>query len=343
MSRRRTGVRVGAVGTAVVALSVGAVLGARAVSDRLDDAETTEAEIGTATASVGSLTHTYEATGTIGYESAVVVETPLAGTVLEIVEPGDTVSSGDVLARIDDQAVVWLAGDLPAWRPLTVGDEGDDVEQLETALTELGFDDGDVTVDDVYTDATATMVERWQESLGVDATGSVELGSVVFTGDRDRVASVEAAVADRVEAGPLLSLGSPARVVTVDVDPEQAVHLAVGDTLDTMLPDRSVVASTVVSVTEASAAWTVTAATDGDALPDRDVITVEASWDHIVAQDALTVPGAALLRLDDGSYVVDVVDGDGNIDRRRVTLGESVGVRTEIVSGLAPGDEVVVP
>jgi multidrug efflux pump subunit AcrA (membrane-fusion protein) len=343
MSRRRNAVRVGAVGITLAALAVGAAVGLRAVADILDDdRETTEVEINTATASVGSLTYSYEAAGTIGYESPVVVESTLSGTVLEVVEPGDTVSSGDVLARIDDHVVVWLSGDLPAWRSLGVGDDGDDVEQLELALTELGFNDGTVTVDDDYTDATASMVERWQESLDVEPTGTVELGSVVSTGDRDRVASVEANIAGLVEPGPLLSLGSSERVVTIDIDPAQAVHLEVGDTLDTMLPDRNVVTATVASVTETSEIWTVTAAVDGDVLPERDTITVDAGWDHIIADDALTVPSSALLRLDNGSYVVDVVDDSGGVDRRQVALGVSVGARTEIVSGLAPGDVVVV-
>jgi len=343
MSRRSKVLRAGAACVAVAALATGAVVGSRALSDRLDDdAEPAEAELGTATAALGSLTHSYEATGTIGYELPVVIETTWSGTVLEVVEAGDTLSSGDVLARVDDRVIVWLAGDLPAWRSLGVGDEGEDVEQLEFALTDLGFNDGTVTVDDDYTDATASMVERWQESLGVEPTGGVELGSIVSTADRDRVASVEADVAGQVAPGPLLSLGGDDRVVTIDLDPAEAVHLEVGDTLDAMLPDRTVQTATVVAVSETSEIWTVTAIVDGDALPERDTITVEASWDHTVADDALTVPSSALLRLDNGAYVVDVVEESGALDRRQVAIGVSVGSRIEIVSGLAPGDVVVV-
>ena len=73
-----------------------------------------------------------------------------------------------------------------------------------------------------------------------------------------------------------------------------------------------------------------------------DTITIEASWEHIIAADVLTVPSSALLRRDDGRYVVDVVDDGGGLDRRQVALGVSEGTRTQIVSGLSAGDVVVV-
>jgi peptidoglycan hydrolase-like protein with peptidoglycan-binding domain len=334
-------VAVAVVGVAV--LAAGAVVGLQKLGDRADDeTEATNPEISTASAAVASLTRTLEASGTIEYEIALVVDSPSSGTVLEIVEPGDTVSSGDVLARIDDQVIVWLAGEIPAWRSLTVGDEGDDVEQLERALTELGFNDGTVTVDDEYTSATADMVERWQDSLGVEPTGAVALGSVVYTGDRNRVAKVEAGVGDRVSAGPLISLGTDIRIATLDVDPADGVHLKVGDAVEAMLPDRTLVTATVVSVVETAEVWTVTATIDDGELPERDTIAVDASWQRTIADDVLTIPSSALLRLDNGAYVVDVVDESGDFDRRQVALGASVGTRTEIVSGLAAGDEVVV-
>ena len=56
-----------------------------------------------------------------------------------------------------------------------------------------------------------------------------------------------------------------------------------------------------------------------------------------------TIPNSALLRLDDGGYVVDVVGELGELDRRQVALGVSAGhARSEIVSGLSTHDIVVV-
>ena len=343
MNRSTQIVRAAVTTAGLAALAVGAVVGLQQLSDGSGDApDGAVAEINAATAATTSLTRTHEAAGTIEYESAVDVELASGGTVLEIVEPGDTLSSGDVLARVDQQAVVLLAGGIPAWRSLIVGDVGDDVEQLERALAELGFDDGAVTIDDEYTDATADMVERWQESIGVEPTGDVTLGSVAFVGDRSRVATVGVAVGDRVPPGVLLSLGTDDRIATLAVDPADGVHLSVGDTVEAMLPDRTIVEATVSAVVEAADVWTVTATVVDDELPERDTIAIEASWERTVAEDVLTIPSSALLRLDNGAYVVDVVDASGAFDRRQVALGVSVGTRTEIVSGLAPGDEVVV-
>lgn len=343
MNRTAQIIRVAVATAGLAALAVGTIVGFQRLREHsAGESSVASSEISTASAIATSLTRTLEAAGTIEYESALPVESTLSGTVLEIVEPGDTLSSGDVLLRVDEHVVVWLAGEIPAWRSLTVGDVGDDVEQLERALAELGFDDGTVTIDDEYTAATAAMVERWQESIGVEPTGDVDLGSVVCSGDRNRVAGVEAAVGDRVSPGALLSLGTDDRIATLAVDPADGVHLSIGDTVEAMLPDRTIVEATVNTVVEAADAWTVTATVGEGELPERDTIAIEASWQRTVADDVLAIPSSALLRLDNGAYVVDVVDESGDLDRRHVTLGASVGTRTEIVSGLAPGDHVVV-
>ena len=68
-----------------------------------------------------------------------------------------------------------------AWRTMAVDDVGVDVFQLEANLVDLGYDpDGELTVDDTFTDYTADVVERWQEDLALEVTGRVALGSVVF-------------------------------------------------------------------------------------------------------------------------------------------------------------------
>lgn len=341
---RRTILR-GVAAVAVAAAAVtGGVVGTRVASERLaDDAATADfADVSTARASVGTLSETVEAAGTIGYGTSVEVRAVSGGTVLDIVDAGETLESGDVLARIDDVAIVWLDGETPAWRSLRSGDEGHDVEQLEAALSDLGFNDGTVTVDTEFTDATADMVSRWQESIEVEPTGRVELGSAVYTGDRDRVARVAATVGAQVAPGPLLDIGTAERLATFELTPADAVHLEVGDLVNVMMPDRSIVESTVHTVVRAPGAWTVTSAFTDTDLPTRDTIAVDVTWEYVIADEVLTIPSTALLRLDQGGYVVDVVDEGGRADRRPVTVGVSVGTRTEILSGVTAGDEVIV-
>ena len=94
---------------------------------------------------------------------------------------GTILDSGSVIARINEVPVVILKGDVPMYRTLRSGVEGPDVEQLEQALVDLGYDsDGEVAIDEEFTNATKNMVERWQADLGVDETGSVDVGSVLF-------------------------------------------------------------------------------------------------------------------------------------------------------------------
>ena len=103
------------------------------------------------------------------------------GTVTSVVAQGTVIEQGDVLYYVDGEPVVALYGDVPAYRTmanLSTNMTGEDVRQLETALAALGFDD--MTVDDEFTDATENMVEDWQESIGADDDGVVDLGEVVF-------------------------------------------------------------------------------------------------------------------------------------------------------------------
>jgi peptidoglycan hydrolase-like protein with peptidoglycan-binding domain len=108
----------------------------------------------------------------------------LSGPITEIVEPGTIVEQGDVLYRANGEPAVVLYGDTLAYRTLrdaSANLTGADVEQLEAALVRLGYDpDGTVTVDEEFTYATEQMVEAWQEDIGADDDGVVDLGEVVF-------------------------------------------------------------------------------------------------------------------------------------------------------------------
>ncbi len=150
--------------SALVIVAVGGLaVGGRKLVDHYAADPTVEAlepEPTTAIATVRDLVIDYEATGSVVYEPAVAVTAPTGGTVTAIVAAGSVVGPSDVIARIDDVPVVWLAGAVPAWRAMSIGDVGTDVAQLETALAGFGYNsDGQVTVDDEYTWATASMVD----------------------------------------------------------------------------------------------------------------------------------------------------------------------------------------
>ncbi|HST41336.1 MAG TPA: peptidoglycan-binding domain-containing protein [Conexibacter sp.] len=126
--------------------------------------------------------------GTLGYDDPRPALDRLGGTLTWLPRTGATIRPGERLFAVDGEPVILLDGRVPAWRALTSGDEGADVRQLERNLSAFGYDPG--TVDDEYTSATAAAVSDWQESLGVEESGTVELGSVVFLPGARRVAEV---------------------------------------------------------------------------------------------------------------------------------------------------------
>lgn len=331
-----------------VAALLGAVIGAQVGLDRLRDEDTVAVavtETNISTAEIRDLTETFTATGTLQFDEAIEITTPTGGTVLDIIEAGISLDNGDIIAVVnDDQAIVWLDGETPAWRSLSVGDEGVDVLQLEEALAALGFNgDNDVTIDDEYTAATAAMVEDWQESIGVEPTGRVDRGAVVFGGARTRVASVAVAIGDNVSDGSaLIALGTNNRHAYLDAASGEAVTLAIGDEAAIELPDGTELAGSIAAIAPGSETWQITVGfTDTAEFPATDVTNIEMSWTHDIVAGVLTVPSSSLLRLDNGTYTVDVVNEDGSITATPVTVGVAVGTRVEIMDGLDQGDAVV--
>jgi membrane fusion protein, heavy metal efflux system len=60
-----------------------------------------------------------------------------------------------------------------------------------------------------------------------------------------------------------------------------------------------------------------------------------------VIQNVLTVPDAAVLRDSENMPYVYLQAGSNQFARRMVTIGESQGGKTQIQSGLQPGDKIV--
>ncbi|MDC4232745.1 biotin/lipoyl-binding protein [Actinomyces sp. B33] len=65
---------------------------------------------------------------------------PFPGKVTALaVSAGDTLESGDTIARIDGTPLIALATTTPLYRPIINGIEGDDIRALQTELARLGY------------------------------------------------------------------------------------------------------------------------------------------------------------------------------------------------------------
>jgi peptidoglycan hydrolase-like protein with peptidoglycan-binding domain len=315
------------------------------------------AEVATTTAPVTrrDLRAAEEVDGTLGYGEPRLVANQRQGTVTALPAEGAVVTRGRALYRVDGKPVPLLYGRLPAWRELSVGvDDGPDVRQLEQNLVALGYDpDRAITVDDRFTWATRAAVERWQEVLGLKATGTVRLSDAVWQPGPVRVATRKASVGDSVRPGsPLLEVTGTGRQVTIDLDASRQPYVRAGDRVDLELPGGRTTTGRVTSVGKVA---TVPA---GDATPTVELVVslddpeatgrldqapVEAAITTEVRKGVLAVPVNALLALAEGGYAVEV-ERDG----RRQLVGIETGLfadgQVEVEGeGLRAGDQVVVP
>lgn len=182
---------------------------------------------------------------------------------------GGDVAAGEVPVEVSGRPVFALEGAIPAYRDLGPGNVGEDVSQLQDALSDLGYDIWDT--DGHYGSATKAAVERLYESSGFRPVGAsadeaaeiseaeqvvedakdelADAESETATSEEDApdIAEMEAAVQDaqdvlaelQEQAGASLPMSEvvfapalPARAVSVPV--QEAAEVAEGDRLLTL-------------------------------------------------------------------------------------------------------------
>ncbi len=90
-------------------------------------------------------------------------------------QAGGTVEAGDMLVTLSGRPVVILPGQVPAYRDLAPGDEGDDVAQLQQAFGAIGISTGrDAT--GVYGPGTQQAVRDLYERIGYQVPATTGLG-----------------------------------------------------------------------------------------------------------------------------------------------------------------------
>lgn len=309
---------------------------------------------GTTTIARTTLYDRKEVDGTLGHGTEIAVAGRINGTVTWLPETGALVQRGQALYRVDNTPVVLMYGGMPAYRELRSGLEGADVKQFETELRNLGYTG--FTVDDEFTSSTASAVEEWQEDLGLEETGTVALGRVVFASGPMRVAGAEAAVGGSAQ-GNVLNMSGTARVVTVTLEVADQRLAVKGSKVTVKLPDGKTATGTISSVvtvitpasgnTEASTDIEVTVAladADQKSIEGFDQATVDVTFTVSERENVLAVPVAALLALAEGGYGVQVVDADGTTRIVPVETGLFSGGKVEITGeGLTEGMTVGMP
>lgn len=284
---------------------------------------------------------------------------------------GQVISQGEALYAVNGEPVILLYGAVPAYRSLSEGLTGTDIEQLNADLVALGYASSSALdpTSGYFGSETISALERLQAHLGVSQTGTLGLGQAIFLPTAARVTSVTAVLGGPAQSGSsVLQATSTRRQVSIALDASERSEVAVGEPVVITLPNNTTTPGVVSSV--GTVATTPSSAQSGPASPGSSnsgstpTITVlvnptepaaTGDWDQAPVtvtittgsvSNVLVVPVVALVALPDGGYAVEVV---GPADTRQlvhVSLGlfdDADGLVQVTGSGLEAGQIVVVP
>jgi multidrug efflux pump subunit AcrA (membrane-fusion protein) len=125
-------------------------------------------------------------------------ETPEKLVVTRAVEVDAELAEGDVAVEVVGRPVFLLTGEIPMYRDLRPGATGDDVLQVEEALTRMGF--LGTTPDNAWNQDTGSAVAAWYQDAGYRPNGLSEEDEVALRAARDRVTGAQGALADSEQA-----------------------------------------------------------------------------------------------------------------------------------------------
>ncbi|GAA1664677.1 peptidoglycan-binding protein [Kribbella yunnanensis] len=310
--------------TAVVVLAAGGAMSAFLVNrgDTSQAANQTAQPLPVNTTKVTqqTLKDTETEDGELGFGTTATAVNRIAGTITSLPDSGQELRRGSTVYSVDNKPTTLLYGALPSYRRLADGSEGPDVRQLEQNLLAMGYDG--FTVDDEYTANTAEAVEEWQEDLGLDETGVVELGAVLFAPAHIRVDSVQAEEGAPLGPNqPVLTYTGTRKAVTVQLDAADQRLAKPQSKVDLTLPDGKSVPGKVEKV---STVIIPAASPDKDPETKVEVIvaidnqkavaawalaSVDVTFTASERKNVLTVPVAALVALREGGFGVEVTDG----------------------------------
>jgi hypothetical protein len=380
MTEVRNGVRLAVAAVVVAAAGAGIAIGAS-----LHHAPSASGSVGRlATAPVvrTNLVNTTQISGSLGFAGSYPIANQLSGTAYTALPSiGQVVSRGQELYEVDGNPVFLFYGGRPEWRTLSAGvADGPDIAQLDRNLITLGYATAaGLAVSDVFTDATAAAVDRWQTATGQPVSGVVELGRVAYAPGPIRVASAAVGLGSAPQPGTdVLAATDATPVVLAQLPVSEEYLVKTGDQVTVTLPDGTTMTQGTVTAVAAEATTagggsgqqgnggqdssqqgngqspgqssaqspTVQVTiqlSDPGAAGNLDQAPVTVNVVSARAASVLAVPVNALLTRPNGSYAVAVVHGSAS---RLVAVQTGLFTSTLVQvtgAGLRPGELVQVP
>lgn len=338
---------------AALLIGVAALLAWKFAAGGKDEAKPQSVPATTA-AITGPLSTALRTPGTVNYTDVRDLNATLEGVVTDLPKLGAVVKRGGELYRVDNSPAHLMIGKMPAWRDFAQGmKQGPDVEQLEANLAKLGFFSG--TVDQEFTGLTKAAIKAWQKSAGISQSGSIALGTVVFSPHDVRVGAAKAAIGDAVSPGTeLYEISKKNLTITANVPATSEPDLSTDMIVDIDLPTGERTQGKVATIGSRTSVEDgsgrsqmvvpLTIVPDDPALLEGyESLAVRLSMSRVLLEDALQVPVTALLAVGERSFVVEVYES-GVVTKVPVETGIFSSGMVQITGGdLAAGDQVVVP
>ncbi len=316
-------------------------------------------EVVWAPATEGSVGRSVPLSTTLRQPSNVVAVNHLSGVVTQA-SPGQ-VEVGDVVYAVAGVPVRVVQGRVPFYRDLSPGVRGVDVEQLQSALAELGHLDGEP--DGVFGRMTEVAVKDWQDALGIPETGTVTLGELVAVGSLPTVVQLGESIATgRMVGGGEEAVLAPTgeREFVLVVTADQARLIPAEASVEVTWQELTWPGVVAGSVQDefGNTEFELTAPDGGpvcgeecESLPGDAQVTLRSEVVVVPRVEGVTVPAAAVRTRADGTAYVTTQDGEVDVQVRAsgggvaVVDGVDVGTRVQVLgdspAGAVPGGDGV--
>jgi cobalt-zinc-cadmium efflux system membrane fusion protein len=277
------------------------------------------------------------------------INLPVPGRVTAVhVKTGDKVKAGDPLITVTSPEAAAARASFAAAQAEADAARKEVARQDQMATSGVGIDSERVAAQAKLRQVEAELA-RAQTTSGLLGGGGGS--TIVLRAPMDgTVISRRASVGSAVEPGgdPLIEIGNPSALwVIADVFDRDLVQVHDGADVDIELSaDDKPLHGKVVTVGSTLSGTTRTAPVyitiEGDQASLRSGMFARATIKAQTGQ-TITLPAEAVLVKDGKKYIVYV--RQGNADKflpREVTVGRSVDATVQVMSGLTPGDQVVV-
>ena len=324
--------------------------------------KTTVAAPVTVAASLATMQQTVDSDGTATPTVNDSVSFAVSGTVTAVpVAAGTTVTAGQVLATVDtlslDAAVLEAQATLATARAKLASSVSDS-DGTSAAVAQIAAQTASVAVDEaavVTAQAAVAGATLTAPSAGLVTAVNVAVGDVISSGSAGSAGAGGATTASTASTSSSSStstadfsiVGTDSWSLSLDIGESDIAQVAVNDQVELALDDGTAFFGTVQSVgilpstTSGAVTYPVVVAVTGDPDGLYDGVAVTAKIVYERRTNVLTIPSAAVTTAD-GVSTVKTLDASGTAVATTVTVGETVGNLTEILTGIAEGDEVVV-